>query len=55
VGTKAAGTFIALNVSGSDTTMSAKDWAAFRGIWNDECRDEFHEGGAEFLMQVGSA
>lgn len=55
VGTKAAGKLIALNVAGSETTMSAKDWAAFRGIWNDECRDEFHEGGAEFSMQDGSA
>ena len=54
VGTKATGKFIALNVSGSEATMSAKDWADFRGIWNDECRDEFREAGAEFLMQDGS-
>ena len=42
------------DTSGSESTMSAKDWSAFRGIWNDECRDEFHEGGAELLMQDGS-
>jgi hypothetical protein len=54
VGIKAPGKFIALNVSGSEATMSAKDWSDFRGIWNDECRDEFHEAGAEFLMQDGS-
>ncbi len=53
VGITAPGKFIELNVSGSDATMSAKDWAAFRGIWNDECRDEFRAAGADFLMQDG--
>lgn len=54
VGTKAPGKLIALNVSGSEATTSAKDWASFHTIWNDECRDEFSEAGAEFLMLDGS-
>ena len=38
---------------GSDVTTSAKDWIGFKGIWKDECSDEFHEAEAQFSMQDG--
>jgi hypothetical protein len=28
-------------------------WPGFKGIWNDECSDEFHEAEAHFSMQDG--
>ncbi|HEY6456289.1 MAG TPA: hypothetical protein VIY90_13535 [Steroidobacteraceae bacterium] len=54
IGTKALGKNIVLNLTGSDETTSAKDWAGFRGIWKDECSDEFHEAEASFSMQDGT-
>ena len=54
VGTKAPGKHVVLNLTGSDVTMSAKDWTGFKGIWNDECSDEFHEAEAQFSMQDGA-
>jgi len=53
VGTKAPGKHVVLNLTGSDATTSAKDWKGFKGIWNDECSDEFHEAEAQFSMQDG--
>jgi hypothetical protein len=53
VGTKAPGKNIVLNLTGSDLTKSAKDWADFKGIWNDQCSKEFHEAEAQFSMQDG--
>ena len=55
VGVKAPGKHIVLNLTGSQVATSAKDWAGFKGIWNDECGDEFHEADAQFLMQDGTA
>src|SRR5271155_442703 len=54
VGTKAPGKHVVLNLTGSDATMSAKDWTGFKGIWNDECSDEFREAEAQFSMQDGA-
>jgi hypothetical protein len=54
VGTKAPGKHVVLNLTGSDVTTSAKDWTGFKGIWNDECSDEFHEAAAQFSMQDGA-
>jgi hypothetical protein len=54
VGTKAPGKHVVLNLTGSDVTTSAKDWAGFKGIWKDECSDEFHEAEAQFSMQDGA-
>jgi len=54
VGTKAVGKNVVLNLTGSDETMSAKDWTGFKGIWSDECSDEFHEAEAQFSMQDGA-
>jgi hypothetical protein len=54
VGTKAPGKHVVLNLTGSDATTSAKDWAGFKGIWKDECSDEFHEAEAQFSMQDGA-
>ena len=54
VGTKAPGKHVVLNLTGSDATTSAKDWKGFKGIWNDECSDEFHEAEAQFSMQDGA-
>jgi hypothetical protein len=48
------GKHVVLNVTGSDETTSAKDWTGFKGIWNDECSDEFHEAEAEFSMHNGA-
>src|SRR5271156_5948740 len=53
VGTKAPGGHVVLNLTGSDVTTSAKDWNGFKGIWHDECTDEFHDAGAHFSMQDG--
>jgi hypothetical protein len=53
VGTKAPGKSVVLNLTGSDVTTSAKDWKGFKGIWNDECSDEFREAEAQFTMQDG--
>ena len=50
---KAPGKNVVLNLTGSDVTTSAKDWNGFKGIWNDECSDEFHEAEAQFSMQDG--
>ncbi len=54
VGTKAPGKHVVLDLTGSDVTTSAKDWTDFKGIWNDECSDEFHEAEAQFSMQDGA-
>jgi hypothetical protein len=54
VGTKAPGKHVVLNLTGSDVTTSAKDWSDFKGIWNDECSDEFREAEAQFSMQDGA-
>ena len=54
VGTKAPGKNVVLNLTGSDVTRSAKDWTGFKGIWNDECSDEFHDAAAQFSMQDGT-
>jgi len=54
VGTKAPGKNVVLNLTGSDATTSTKDWKDFKGIWNDECSDEFHEAEAQFSMQDGA-
>jgi hypothetical protein len=54
VGAKAPGKNVVLNVTGSAETMSAKDWSGFKGIWNDECSDEFHEAEAQFSIQDGA-
>jgi hypothetical protein len=54
VGTKAPGKNVVLNLTGSDATTSAKDWTGFKGIWNDECSDEFHDAEAQFSMQDGA-
>ena len=54
VGTKAPGKYVVLNLTGSDVTTSAKDWTGFKGIWNDECSDEFHRAEAQFSMQDGA-
>ena len=54
VGTKAPGKNVVLNLTGSDTTTSAKDWNGFKGIWKDECSDEFHQAEAQFSMQDGA-
>ena len=54
VGIKAPGKNVVLNLTGSDTTTSAKDWTGFKGIWNDECSDEFHQAEAQFSMQDGA-
>ena len=54
VGTKAVGKNVVLNVTGSAETMSAKDWTGFKGIWNGECSDEFHDAEAQFSMQDGA-
>ena len=54
VGTKAVGKHVVLNLTGSDVTTSAKDWTGFKGIWKDECSDEFHEAEAQFSMQDGA-
>jgi hypothetical protein len=54
VGTKAPGKHVVLNLTGSDVTTSAKDWKGFKGIWSDECSDEFHEAQAEFSIQDGA-
>jgi len=54
VGTKVPGKRVVLNLTGSDETTSAKDWTGFKGIWNDECTDEFQEAEAEFSMQNGA-
>src|SRR6266403_5521441 len=54
VGTKAPGKHVVLNLTGSDGTTSAKDWTGFKGIWNDECSEEFHEAEAQFSMQDGA-
>jgi hypothetical protein len=53
VGTKAPGKHVVLNLTGSDETTSAKDWTDFKGIWRDECSDEFRVGEAQFEMQDG--
>jgi hypothetical protein len=54
VGTKAPGKHVVLNLTGSDATTSAKDWKGFKGIWSDECTDEFHDAEAQFSMQDGA-
>jgi hypothetical protein len=54
VGIKAPGKHVVLNLTGSDVTTSAKDWTGFKGIWNDECSDEFHKAEAQFSMQDGA-
>src|SRR5271156_5420088 len=54
VGTTAPGKHVVLNLTGSDVTTSAKDWTGFKGIWNDECSDGFHEGEARFSIQDGA-
>jgi hypothetical protein len=54
VGSKATGKQVVLNLTGSDVTTSAKDWTGFKGIWKDECSDEFHEAEAQFSMQDGA-
>jgi hypothetical protein len=54
VGTKAPGKNVVLNLTGSNETTSAKDWTGFKGIWNDECSDEFHDAQAQFSMQEGA-
>ena len=54
VGVKAPGKHVVLNLTGSDETTSAKDWTGFKGIWNDECSDEFHDAEAQFSMQDGA-
>jgi hypothetical protein len=53
VGTKAPGKNVVLNLTGSAETTAAKDWTGFKGIWKDECSDEFHEAEAQFSMQDG--
>src|SRR3954452_4089881 len=54
VGTKAQGKNVVLNLTGSEVTTSAKDWTGFKGIWKDECSDEFHDAEAQFSMQDGA-
>lgn len=54
VGIKAPGKHIVLNLTGSDASTSSKDWARFKGTWNDECSDEFHDAEAQFSMQEGA-
>lgn len=54
VGTKAPGKHVALNLTGSDVSTSAKDWTGFKGIWHDECSEEFHAAEAQFSMQDGA-
>lgn len=54
VGIKAPGKHVVLNLTGSDIATSAKDWTAFKGIWTDECSDEFHLAEAQFSMQDGA-
>ena len=54
VGIKAPGKHVLLNLTGSDATTSAKDWASFKGIWHDECTDEFGLAQAQFSMQDGA-
>ncbi len=53
VGIKAPGKVVVLNLTGSDVTTSAKDWAGFKSVWNDECSGEFHDAEAQFSMQSG--
>jgi hypothetical protein len=54
VGIKAPGKNVVLNLTGNNETTSAKDWTGFKGIWNDECSDEFHDAQAQFSMQEGA-
>lgn len=53
VGVQATGKAIVLNVTGSTVATTAKDWADFKGLWREECAQEFAADGALFSMQDG--
>jgi hypothetical protein len=48
-----AGTSIVLNITGSPTSTSAKDWIDFRGLWREPCTQESAAIGAVLSMQDG--
>jgi len=52
---KANGAAIVLNLTGSTVATSAKDWNTFRGVWHEQCAQEFGADGALFTMQEGDA
>jgi hypothetical protein len=48
-----AGKSIVLNMTGSTTATTAKDWTDFKGLWRDACTQESAAAGAVFSMQDG--
>lgn len=48
-----SGKSIVLNVTGSTTATTAKDWNDFKGLWRDACTQESAAVGAGFSVQDG--
>jgi hypothetical protein len=52
---RAAGSAIVLNITGSTTSTSSKDWADFQSLWREPCSEESAAVGASLSMQEGEA
>jgi len=48
-----SGKTVVLNITGSDTSTTAKDWGQFKGLWREPCTHESAAVGDTFLIQDG--